>query len=161
MAIRRIWSTSNTPLIQFCDFLFDSDYRGIGELIVRIAYADALTKEEANDLMMKNEESVRLTTEALAKIYLVNFIPMRTLMSSLLELFIHSCATYSQIHPCVGTRRWVPAVSRPYQKLEPHNPQWTLGEGPQGYCELTSLWFVLYSRCCRTSGFADPAWRTN
>ena len=54
-------------------------------MIVRIAYADALTKEEANDLMMKNEESVRLTTEALAKIYLVNFIPIRTLMSSLLE----------------------------------------------------------------------------
>jgi len=65
------------------------DYRGIGELIVRIAYADALTKEEANDLMKKNEESVRRTTEALARIYLVNFIPIRALMSTLIKPLIH------------------------------------------------------------------------
>jgi len=65
------------------------DYRGIGELIVRITYADALTKEEANDLMKKNEESVRLTTEAAAKIYLVNLIPMRTLRSAPIKPLIH------------------------------------------------------------------------
>ena len=39
----------------------------------------------------------------------------------------------------MGTGRWVPAVSRPCQELELRNPQWALGEGPQGYCELTSL----------------------
>ena len=88
------------------------DYRGIGELIVRIAYADALTKEEATDLMMKNEESVRLTTEALAKIYLVNFIPMRALMSSPFEPFIHPCPTVKYIPA------WVPGAG--FQRLAAH-----------------------------------------
>ena len=88
------------------------DYRGIGELTVRIAYADALTKEEASDLMKKNEESVRLTTEALAKIYLVNFIPMRTLMSSLLKPFIHPCSTVKYIPA------WVPGAG--FQRLAAH-----------------------------------------
>ena len=80
------------------------DYRGIGELIVRIAYADALTKEEANDLMKKNEESVRLTTQALSRIYLVNFIPMRKLTSVLIKAFIHCSSTVKYIPA------WVPGA---------------------------------------------------
>ena len=81
-------------------------------MIVRIAYADALTKEEANDLIMKNEESVRLTSKALAKLYLVNFIPMRTLMSSLLEPFTHPCSTVKYIPA------WVPGAG--FQRVAAH-----------------------------------------
>ena len=73
-------------------------------MIVRIAYADALTKEEANDLMKENEESVRLTTQALSRIYLVNFIPMRKLTSVLIEPFIHPCSTVKYIPA------WVPGA---------------------------------------------------
>ena len=81
-------------------------------MIVRIAYADALTKEEANDLIMKNEESARLTSKASAKIYLVNFIPMRTLMSSLLEPFTHPYSTVKYIPA------WVPGAG--FQRLAAH-----------------------------------------
>ena len=81
-------------------------------MTVRIAYSDALTKEEASDLMKKNEESVRLSTETLAKIYLVNFIPMRTLMSSLLEPFTHPCFTLKYIPA------WVPGAG--FQRLAAH-----------------------------------------
>ena len=92
------------------------DYRGIGELIVRIAYADALTKEEANDLVRKNEESVRLTAGAFSRIYLVNFIPMRTLMSVLTKLpnyiYLSTFALQSSIslpgYQALGSSGWLP-----------------------------------------------------
>ena len=93
-------------------------------MIVRIAYADALTKEEASDLMKKNEESVRLSTETLAKIYLVNFIPMRTWMSSLLEPFIHPCSTVKYVPA------WVPGAG--FQRLAAHikSLNYTIRHGP-------------------------------
>ena len=81
-------------------------------MIVRIAYADALTKEEASDLLEKNEESVRLFAESLTKIYLVNFIPMRTLMSVRIKALAHSCSTVKYIPA------WVPGAG--FQRLAAH-----------------------------------------
>lgn len=49
-------------------------------MIVRITYADSLSKKESCDLIKQNEETVRLTAEAVAKVYLVNVIPLRTLI---------------------------------------------------------------------------------
>ena len=118
-------------------FLLTGFYRGVGELIVRITYADALSKEEVNDLIKKNEEAVRLGAEAFTKVYLVNFIPIRTLISMQINPFTHLLST-SQVYSCLGTRRWVPAVSRACQDFEQRNSQWTLGEGAQRYCELVS-----------------------
>jgi hypothetical protein len=70
------------PPVRFLRFTtaphFTRDYRGVGKLIVRITYADALSKKEASDLIKQNEETVRLTAEAVAKVYLVNIIPLRT-----------------------------------------------------------------------------------
>jgi len=60
---------------------FTGSYRGIGQLIARLTYADALSKEETSNLIEKNEESFRLSTEAFSRVYLVNIIPMRTLIS--------------------------------------------------------------------------------
>ena len=93
-------------------------------MIVRIAYADALTQEEANDLMMRNEESARLTSEALSKIYLVNFIPMRTLMSSLLEPFIHPCSTVKYIPA------WVPGAGFQRVAAQVKSLSYTIRNGP-------------------------------
>ena len=93
-------------------------------MIVRIAYADALTQEEASNLMKKNEESARLTSKALSKIYLVNFIPMRTLMSLLLEPFIHPCPTVKYIPA------WVPGAG--FQRVAAHvkSLSYTIRTGP-------------------------------
>ena len=132
----------------------------VGKLIIHITYADALSKEEADDLSKKNEESIRLTAEAFTKVYLVNFIPIRTLMSMEIRRHTHLCSI-SQVYSCLGTGRWVPAVRRPCQALEPHNSQWSLGEGPQGYRESILPHFKLFSSARRTLGFVDPAWRTN
>ena len=49
----------------------------VGELVIHIIYADALSKEEASDLIKRNKETVRLSTEAFTKVYLVNMIPTR------------------------------------------------------------------------------------
>jgi hypothetical protein len=136
------------------------DCRGIGELIVRITYADALSKEEAHDLVRMNEETVRLITEAATKVYLVNIISMCTSISIAVNPFIHSCST-SQVHPCLGPRRRVPAISRPCQELELHNSQWAMGEGPQGYRELVWLRFILFSSSHRTLEFAALVWQIN
>ena len=54
-------------------------YRALGQLITRLTYADALSKEEASDLIEKNEESLRLGTEAFSRVHLVNIIPIRML----------------------------------------------------------------------------------
>jgi len=93
-------------------------------LIVRITYADALTKEEANDLIKKNEESVRLTTEASAKIYLVNLVPIRTLRSVLINPLIHLCSIVKYIPA------WVPGAG--FQRLATHvrNLNHTIRNGP-------------------------------
>ena len=117
------------------------DCRGIGELVIRITYSDALSKKETKELINLNEETIRLTAEAVGKVYLVNIIPMRTLVHIPIKRLIHLRST-SQAYPFLGTRRWVPAVSCPYQAHKSHNPQWSLGEGPQGYRELMSLSFT-------------------
>ena len=54
----------------------DSRFRALGELVTRITYADALSGKEANDLVKRNEEAVRLTSEVFTTVYLVNLIPM-------------------------------------------------------------------------------------
>jgi hypothetical protein len=111
----------------------------VGELIMQITYADALSKEEANDLINKNEESVRITAVAINKIYLVNIIPMRTFISRLIILRNH-LRPISQVHPCLGTRCRVPTVGWLCEGLKQQHSQWTLGEGPQGYRGLISLY---------------------
>ena len=56
---------------------FTGTYRALGQLITRLPYADALSKEEAGDLIEKNEESFGLSTEAFSRVYLVNIIAIR------------------------------------------------------------------------------------
>jgi hypothetical protein len=116
-----------SPLVNQSLFLFASaipcltrTHSEIGTLIVRITYADALSEQEMNDLIKKNEESVRLTTETLSRVYLVNFIPMRMLISMLIKPLNQTEYT-SQVYPCLGTRRWVPASSCSCQRPEHHN----------------------------------------
>ena len=61
---------------------------------------------------MKNEESTRLFTEASSKIYLVNFISMRMLMSVRIKSLIHSCSTVKYIPA------WVPGAG--FQRVAAH-----------------------------------------
>jgi len=96
----------------------------MGELIVRITYADALTKEEANDLMKRNEETVRLTAEAFARIYLVNFIPIRTLMSVPTKPLIHLWSTVKYIPA------WVPGAGFQRVAARVKNVNYTIRNGP-------------------------------
>jgi len=86
----------------------------MGELAIQITYADALSKEEASDLIKRNEETVRLSTEAFAKVYLVNMIPIRTYVDTHTGQTTNPPYSTSQIYSCLGTRRWVPAISHPY-----------------------------------------------
>lgn len=97
------------------------DSRWIGELVIRITYSDALSKEEMKELVNLNEETIRLTAEAVGKVYLVNIIPMRTLVHIQIKRFIDLRST-SQAYPFLGTRRRVPAVSCAYQAHKSHNP---------------------------------------
>jgi hypothetical protein len=110
----------------------------VGELVTRITYADALSEEEANDLIKWNEEAARLTAEAFTKVYLVNMIPM--CMSILMPTKPLAHLISSQIYPCLGARRRVPTVSYAGQGPISHNSQWSLGQCSQGYRELISFW---------------------
>ena len=93
-------------------------------MIVRIAYADALTEEEATDLMKKNEESVRITSQTMARIYLVNFIPMRTFILVLIELLIHLCSTVKYIPA------WVPGAGFQRVAARVKNLNYAIRNGP-------------------------------
>ena len=129
----------------------------MGELIIHITYADALSKEEASDLIKKNEASARLSTEAFTKVHLVNMIPMRAYVDIHTGQTTNPLYSTSQIYSCLGTRRWVPAVSHPCQGLESLNSQRSLGECPQGYRELISFQFKLFLNTRRFLGFVVPA----
>jgi hypothetical protein len=81
-------------------------------LIIRITYADALSKEETNDLIKKNEETVRLTSDALTNVYLVNIFPIRPLISMLAKPFVHLPLPVKHIPA------WVPGAG--FQRLAAH-----------------------------------------
>jgi len=92
--------------------------RGIGKLVTHITYADVLSKEEVKDLIRVNEEAIRHTSNAVARVYLVNFFPLLPMQSKPL---IHLLST-SQIYSFLGTRCRIPAPSCPYQTVVSRNP---------------------------------------
>ena len=53
-------------------------FSAVGRLMVRLTYADALSNEEEDNIISKNDEAVKIATEATTKIYLVDFFPSRT-----------------------------------------------------------------------------------
>jgi hypothetical protein len=84
----------------------------VGELVTRITYADALSGEEANDLIKRNEEAVRLTTEAVTKVYLVNIIPMCMLILMPTKPLVHLRSLVKYVPA------WVPGAG--FQRLAAH-----------------------------------------
>lgn len=82
--------------------------------MVRLTYADALTTEEEDNIIAKNDEAVKLSTEAATKVYLVNFFPSR--MSGFpppcnpLSLLTR---TLSQVHSSMASRRRFSAPGNP------------------------------------------------
>ena len=117
--------TFNQPVSLFCSTsiapCLTRDCRGIGELVTRITYADALSKEEVKDLIRMNEEAIRHTSEAVAKVYLVNIFPIRRLLPMPIKPLIQLLST-SQIYSFLGTRRRIPAPGCPYQTLVSYTP---------------------------------------
>ena len=109
----------------------------IGRLMVRLTYADALSNEEEDNIISKNDEAVKLSTESSTKIYLVNFFPSRTsdfpppchLLSSLTR-------TLSQVHSSMVSRCRVPAFGSLYSYLDHICEICALGKGLTGLCEF-------------------------
>ena len=134
--------------------------RSLGELLIRITYADALSKEETNDLIKQNEESVRLSTEALTKIYLVNIIPIRTLIFMPIKQIIHLRLPVKYIPA------WVPGAG--FQRLAAYvkDLNYKIRNGPwekvlKDIVSPISLQFESISSSRRTLVFVVPAWQTN
>ena len=94
--------------------------RGIGKLVTHITYADALSKEEVKDLIRMNEEAIQHTSDVVARVYLVNFFPIETLLPMQGKPLIHLLST-SQIYSFLGTRCQIPVPSCLYQTVVSRN----------------------------------------
>jgi hypothetical protein len=81
-------------------------------LVTRITYADALTGEEVNDLIQRNEETVRLATEAVNKVYLVNIFPICMLIPMPTKPVVHPRSLVKYIPA------WMPGAG--FQRLGAH-----------------------------------------
>jgi len=112
-------------LFYFCPFQFTGGNRAVGELVIHITYGDALSKEETSDLIKRNEETTRLSTEAFTKVYLVNMIPIRTYID------IHRVRPLIHLTlPVKHTPAWVPGAG--FQRLATHvkDLNFTIRNGP-------------------------------
>ena len=66
-------------------------------MVVHLTYADAISDKEADKLIETNEEAIRLTSETVSRVYLVNFFPIRTLILMLVNPLIHLSIYQSSI----------------------------------------------------------------
>jgi len=113
MVIHYCLSTSKPLVLDFHrSQILTRDKRAIGKLVVHLTYADALSNEEANNLIKINEEAIRLTAETVSRVYLVNIFPIRALTPNPIKPFTHLLIYQSNIfllgYRVLGSSGWLP-----------------------------------------------------
>lgn len=66
-------------------------------MVVHLTYGDAISEKEVDKLIATNEEAIRLTSETVTRVYLVNIFPIRTSILMLVNPLIHLSMYQSSI----------------------------------------------------------------